>query len=198
MFKTLNTQSDTIIQDSSDYRHWDFNPSYIPTKSSPQRDYADIIAKSSFVLCPKGAGASSIRLFETMQASRVPVIIADNWVPLPDVNFNDFAIVIPERNVYETDKIIRARAGEFEKLASEARRTWERICMPGRDAETLLRALIHLRQIRNPGREKFIHAIFPLIELQRLTFVTLRKWARALVLKLLSAARVKFPYAMNR
>ena len=43
--------------------------------------YADLMAGSKFILCPRGSGTSSIRLFEAMRAGRVPVIISDNWVP---------------------------------------------------------------------------------------------------------------------
>lgn len=198
MLKRMTSQADTLIQDSSHYRHWDFDPSYVPSKSAHQEDYAGILAKSSFVLCPKGAGASSIRLFETMQASRVPVIIADNWVPLENVEFDKFAIVVPEREVNNIDKIVRSRAHDFSTLSMNARDTWERICMPGKDAETLHAALLRLSDKRNPRREAFVRAIFPLIEIQRATSVLIRKGARSAVLKLLSFARVKFPYSINR
>ena len=198
MLKSMVSQDDVLIQDSSYYRHWDFDPNYVPSKSSHQQDYAAILAKSSFVLCPKGAGASSIRLFETMQAARVPVIIADNWVPLPGINFPEFAIVIPERDVNDLDKIIRNQADDFTRMARNARQAWEQLCMPGSDAQVLLTALVELKRRRNPKREKFIQFIFPLIELKRGSFALARKGVRSAVLGLLTAMRVKFPYSVNR
>ncbi|MEN9841279.1 MAG: hypothetical protein RL376_1079, partial [Verrucomicrobiota bacterium] len=42
--------------------------------------YADDIARSRFVLCPRGNGLGSIRFFETLQAGRVPVLLSDRWV----------------------------------------------------------------------------------------------------------------------
>ena len=42
--------------------------------------YLSLLRRSKFVLCPRGKGTSSWRLFETMKAGRVPVIISDQWV----------------------------------------------------------------------------------------------------------------------
>jgi hypothetical protein len=39
-----------------------------------------VAGRSDFVLCPRGAGASSMRLFEVMGMGRAPVIISDAWV----------------------------------------------------------------------------------------------------------------------
>jgi hypothetical protein len=46
-----------------------------------RRRFAETLYRSKFVLCPRGHGTSSIRLFETLAAGRVPVIISDEWVP---------------------------------------------------------------------------------------------------------------------
>ena len=40
------------------------------------RRYAELTKASKFVLCPRGVGASTIRLFETMRMGRVPVILS--------------------------------------------------------------------------------------------------------------------------
>ena len=44
--------------------------------------YLSLLRRSKFVLCPRGKGTSSWRLFETMKARRVPVIISDQWVQI--------------------------------------------------------------------------------------------------------------------
>ena len=46
-----------------------------------KRTDADFIRRTRFVLCPRGQGVSSIRLFEVMKSGRVPVIISDAFVP---------------------------------------------------------------------------------------------------------------------
>lgn len=43
--------------------------------------YIKLIHDSRFVLCPRGGGPSSRRLYETMAAGRVPVVISPRWIP---------------------------------------------------------------------------------------------------------------------
>ena len=50
-----------------------------------QQRYAEVVARSKFVLCPRGHGPSSFRLYETLAAGRVPVVISDQWLAPPDV-----------------------------------------------------------------------------------------------------------------
>ena len=57
-----------------------------------QRRFAETIGRSKFVLCPQGAGTSSIRLYEVMRAGRVPVIIADQWVAPTGPDWNKFSL----------------------------------------------------------------------------------------------------------
>ena len=46
-----------------------------------QKKYIDAILDSRFVLCPRGIACYSHRIFETILLERIPVIIADDWVP---------------------------------------------------------------------------------------------------------------------
>ena len=45
-----------------------------------RRVFDEILAASKFVLCPRGRGTSSIRLYEALAAGCVPVVISDEWV----------------------------------------------------------------------------------------------------------------------
>ena len=64
------------------------------------KDYVNDILDSHFVLCPRGIAAYSHRIFEAMLLERVPVIIADDWVPFsfPEQNYY---ITIPENELEE-------------------------------------------------------------------------------------------------
>jgi Exostosin family len=70
----------------------------------------DLMADSRFVLCPRGEGLSSIRLFETMAVGRIPVIIADDAkLPLEDVIDYDRLIVrVPEWRLAELEPALAA------------------------------------------------------------------------------------------
>ncbi len=45
--------------------------------------YAELVQRSKFVLCPRGHGPSSFRLYEALGAGRVPVVVSDDWLPPP-------------------------------------------------------------------------------------------------------------------
>lgn len=58
--------------------------------------FAESVLRSKFVLCPRGRATSSFRFYEVMAAGRVPVVIADDWVPPAGINLEEFAIWWPE------------------------------------------------------------------------------------------------------
>lgn len=70
--------------------------------------YLDELERSEFALCPRGTGVSSIRLFEAMSMGCIPVIIADDYdQPLRmTINWNEFAIFIPECSIDKIPKIL--------------------------------------------------------------------------------------------
>src|SRR5262249_33625868 len=77
------------------------------------KTYAQLLERSSFILCPRGFGVSSIRMFEAMSFGRVPVIISDAWQPSPGIPWQEFSVVIPERAVFGIPVVL-------EKLESKA------------------------------------------------------------------------------
>ncbi|HEY3269264.1 MAG TPA: exostosin family protein [Armatimonadota bacterium] len=88
--------------------------------------YADVLTRSRFVLCPRGAGTSSFRLFETMQAARVPVILADQWAPPEGPDWESFAVRIPEADVASTPSLLAAYSTErWQEMRASARAAWE-------------------------------------------------------------------------
>lgn len=89
--------------------------------------YARALRSSSFILCPRGGGTSSIRLFETMALGRVPVIISDQWVAPRGPDWPSFSLRVAERDVREIPALLEAqeaRAPEMGRLAGEAWEQW--------------------------------------------------------------------------
>ena len=110
--------------------------------------FAEIVYRSKFVLCPRGRGTSSIRLYETMAAGRVPVIIADNWVPPTGPDWNSFSIRWPERRIDELPELLHLlepRAGAMGALAHEEFETW---FAPRVSFDTLMDGIERLHQHR--------------------------------------------------
>ena len=89
-----------------------------------RREYAQLIHSSKFVLCPRGRGTSSIRLFEVMRAGRVPVVIADDWVAPAGPNWSECSIRVPESLVDRIPRILEEHESEAEELATRARQEW--------------------------------------------------------------------------
>ena len=83
--------------------------------------HAKLIKRSKFVLCPRGHGPSSYRLFEALGAGRVPVVISDTWLPPPGVPWEDCAVRIAEADVRSTAARLEALEPQWEALAGAAR-----------------------------------------------------------------------------
>lgn len=100
--------------------------------------YAELLGRSKFVLCPRGHGTSSYRLYETMLAGRVPVVISDAWQPPPSVDWDLCSVRIAERELQRLPERLEAleprwgdlRAGveaqAAEHLADDVR--WDELC----------------------------------------------------------------------
>jgi hypothetical protein len=120
-----------------------------------QIEYANLLSNSKFVLCPKGIGTSSARLFETMQAGRVPVIISDNWVRPKGPNWEDIAIFVPENQVEQIPAILEREEANWNIKSALVRKAWEDYFAPDAVfnyfAESLLRLnLEHKKQYYSP------------------------------------------------
>lgn len=116
--------------------------------NSPDADgwklYADVLRRCRFFLCPRGNGLSSIRLFETMEAARVPVILSDGLVLPQCVDWSRCAIIYPEKNSGALPSYLRSREPEWKSLAQNARAEWEKNFS---DANLLRRVATELRAI---------------------------------------------------
>ena len=89
------------------------------------RRYAELTKASKFVLCPRGLGASTIRLFETMRMGRVPVIISDQWVAPDGPAWEKFSLRVPEREVHRIPQLLEENEHMAVPMGARARREWE-------------------------------------------------------------------------
>jgi hypothetical protein len=134
---------DALLIDTSDKTHH--------TTTGNDRDvyekaYVATIADSHFVLCPRGFGPCTYRLFEVMQMGRVPVIMSDDWIPIADVPWHSFSIRIGESDVKYVPEILADRRFEAEKMGLRARQAWEEFCSP---EVSLSRLLLVARKLSN-------------------------------------------------
>lgn len=95
-----------------------------------QTYYAALLTNSKFVLCPAGAGPSSIRLFEVMKAGRVPVIISDNLVYPKGPAWDKFAVIVPEDRIADIPAILERQEPLWPEKSRLARLAWEEFFAP--------------------------------------------------------------------
>lgn len=87
--------------------------------------FAEILCRSSFVLCPRGRATSSFRFYEAMAAGRVPVVIADAWVPPKGTNLDEFAVVWPEGTTSGLVEHLERLEPEAAAMGARAREVYE-------------------------------------------------------------------------
>jgi len=79
-------------------------------------EYQDVLSRSRFSLCPRGVGGSSFRIWESLQAGAIPVLISDG-LQLPfirGVEWGACILRIAERDVPSIEAILRAVPREQE------------------------------------------------------------------------------------
>jgi len=86
--------------------------------------YAETLKASAFVLCPRGGGTASFRMFEAMLLGRAPVVISDQWVPPEGPDWDSFSIRVAERDVASIPALLESRAGEAAAMGAAARAAW--------------------------------------------------------------------------
>ena len=84
-----------IVEDSSGFDYLDQSSA----AAGPRASYAEVMARSKFVLCPRGHGTNSFRVQEVLAAGRVPVIISDEWVPPAGPLWSRAVVTWPESRV---------------------------------------------------------------------------------------------------
>ncbi len=198
MFKMIKPGPDVFIEESSHYFHWSIDESYRQQKAVLQQEYADLLKNSLFFLCPKGAGSGSIRLFEVMQAGRIPVIISDEWIPVEGFNWDEFSIRIAEKDIARIDEIIRANEPHAVRLANNALQVYNDHFATGPDLSLLANALIAIQNNRNEATEKIIRSLFPVSEFYNRSKQQAYQGLKFLILKGFALTGKKFPYALNR
>lgn len=95
-------------------------------QSDKDTRYADILSKSKFVLCPRGIGPSTWRMFETMRIGRVPVIISDEWVEPKGMEWGTFSVRIKEEEVDAIPARLEHLEHRAEAMGTTARNAWKK------------------------------------------------------------------------
>ncbi|KAF0093192.1 MAG: exostosin [Puniceicoccaceae bacterium 5H] len=132
------SRADVQVVDTSTFHQWD--PQQLG-RVERRRWYLEQLERSRFVLCPRGAAPSSIRLFETLRAGRVPVILSNAWAPPPFIRWQACAVRVPERLVGRLPEVLAEYADRADAMGRAARAEWERTLASDRVGRTVVDAL---------------------------------------------------------
>lgn len=132
LFKTDFHRPDVLIEDTSSHQNWSDSP------SMRQRLYVDTIARSHFVLCPRGVGTGSHRLFEVMRMGGVPVLLADRYVLPKGPDWQSFLIRVKERDIVRLPAILESHRAHSVMMGQHARDAWERWFSTGQEFNQII------------------------------------------------------------
>jgi hypothetical protein len=90
-----------------------------------QDNYRRVSHESSFILAPRGVGASSIRLFESLRMGRAPVIISDDWMPPEGPDWEAFSFRVAEAEVTQIPGLLERHEHRAPEMGRRAREAWE-------------------------------------------------------------------------
>jgi len=94
--------------------------------SDEYQDYLSIASRSKFLLCPRGYGLNSFRLYEAFQLGCVPVVISDNiFLPWADeLDWRQFSIITnsSENLHFYLEKVLTS---EYNSMLAAGRNLYE-------------------------------------------------------------------------
>jgi hypothetical protein len=144
-------RNDILIERTMPFWHDIGSPEFLEFK----RRYAEVISRSKYVLCPRGIGTSSFRLYETMQSERVPVIISDAWVPWSNTDWRKFCLRVREKDVADIPDICLDAEPKWKEMAAAARKHWEDWFSHKGLARLIAVSISEIRSQRKPLLETF-------------------------------------------
>jgi hypothetical protein len=77
--------------------------------------WRDVMARSTFSLCPRGLGRASFRLYEALSVGSIPIYLWDDveWLPYrEELDWAEFSISLPIGRVSELPEILRSYSPE--------------------------------------------------------------------------------------
>lgn len=121
--KILNlSYPNSYLKDTTGKNSWQLTPD---ERAKFESAYAEISRDSYFILCPRGIGVNTYRLYETMEMGLCPVIISDEWVPFEGPDWDNFSIRIAEKDIDNIPEILLKRLPDAVQMGLEARKNWE-------------------------------------------------------------------------
>jgi hypothetical protein len=193
MFNLKFDRDDVLIENTSTYYHWDLTQA---DRQHRQQRYAETLAGSHFVLCPRGAGTGSIRLFEVMHAGIAPVLIADDYLLPPHIDWDAFLLRVPEGDIAKLPELLEPHVATSAERGRLAREAYVANFSPGLEFDGIIQGCFEALHHGPPSEAAFRQRQQKMIaRLERKR--RLRAVAKNLALKVMKVLRIRNPYQMN-
>ncbi|KAA3439591.1 exostosin family protein [Rufibacter hautae] len=118
--------------------------SWLNHQKEEKERYIQLIRHAKFSLCPAGWAPVSFRIYESMALGRCPVIIADEFVPPPGPNWNEFALFYPQNKTDQLYSFLKEHEGSYSRLGQAAYQYWKEYFSPDVVAGYLANSLLKL------------------------------------------------------
>lgn len=160
-------RADVLIEDTSSYNH--FAGQTENHRVRARRPYWEMASRSKYALCPRGAGTSTVRIFEMMEACIAPVIVADDWLPPLGPSWEEFALFVPESEISSIYEKVKAHEGEFARRGRLARQAWEQYFSPENYWSFILRSIRRIQE-----NQKYAELFYA----RSLSLLAVQEWGR--------------------
>lgn len=119
------THPRAYIEDTSQAQFHDYSDQRNEEELKRRRQlYGDVMRRSKFILCPRGMGASSFRIFETLRSGRVPVIVSDEWTEPSGPDWSRCSLRVRESEVSNIPAFLESQEQNFEQMSVHAVETY--------------------------------------------------------------------------
>jgi len=160
-------RADVLVEDTSSYNH--FAGQTENHRARARRPYWEMASHSKYALCPRGAGTSTMRIFEMMEACIAPVIVADDWLPPLGPSWEEFALFVPESEISSIYEKVKTYEGEFADRGRLARQAWEQYFSPENYWSFILRSIRRIKE--NQRYPELLYA-------RSLSLLAVQEWGR--------------------
>lgn len=91
-----------------------YNKKFTIRENIGYKEFINLMERSVFSLCPRGYGATSFRICESLQHGSIPIYVYDRpWIPwFDEFNFSEIGILISEEEIPNIAKIIQSISDE--------------------------------------------------------------------------------------
>lgn len=191
LFKMNFGRNDVLIEDTTFHSNW------VPTatRAEQQKIYVETIARSHFVLCPRGGGSGSFRLFEVMRLGVAPVLISDCYVLPAGPDWSSFLIRIPEKDIARLPSILEPYRTESATRGRRAKEAWDRWFSTEQEFNQIISRCRSTLAVA--GWERLYRLLWPILIVWHYALRRVRRDARAFVLRIVRSFGLRLPYSIR-